>query len=311
MKRFIRIVLGVVAAAAVALFVAWLVLRRDDIPYATLEKTYAHPADAFVELKSGVRVHYRIEGKADGETILLLHGIGGDLDVWSGWVGELGAQYRIVSIDLPGHGLTRAPEGYEASIPGFVEVVEEFVQAAGISRFALGGSSMGGNVAWLYARQHPERLDALVLVDAAGWRAPRGGVKSALYGMVATSPVGGVIASLDPKLVLGSATGAAGRDADLARAPGHRRILLSLFLKRGEDANATAGRVAGITAPTLILWGGKDNVIAPADAGKFAAAIPGAKVVTFPAAGHLPHKDVARESAAAVAEFLGGLTRRP
>jgi pimeloyl-ACP methyl ester carboxylesterase len=253
MKRFIRIALGVGAAALVALVIAWLVLRRDDIPYATLEKTYVHPADAFVELKSGVRVHYRIEGRADGQTALLLHGVGGDLDVWSGWVAELGDRYRIVSIDLPGHGLTRAPPGYEPSIPGFAGVVEEFAGAAGLSRFALVGNSMGGNVAWIYALEHPERLDALVLVDAAGWRAPRGGFKTALYGFVGDSPLADLIATLDPRLMLERYV--AERSTDLARAPGHRRVMLSLFLDRGEEANATAGRLAPIAAPTLIVWG--------------------------------------------------------
>lgn len=309
MKRFIRIALGVVAAALVALIIAWLVLRRDDIPYAALEQTYAHPADEFFELKSGVRIHYRIQGKADGETILLLHGVGGDLDVWSGWVAELGDRYRIVSIDLPGHGLTRTPPGYEPSIPRFAGVVEEFAGAVGLSRFALAGNSMGGNVAWIYALQHPERLDALVLVDAAGWRAPRGGIKTALYGFVGDSPLADVIATLDPKLMLEKR--ATVRSADLGRAPGHRRVLLSLFLERGEEANATAGRLAPIAAPTLILWGEKDDVIAPAEAGKFAAAIKGTKTAMFPGAGHLPHKDAPRESAAAVAEFLDGLPKRP
>jgi pimeloyl-ACP methyl ester carboxylesterase len=302
MKRFIRIALGVAAAGIVALAVAWLALRRDDIPYAALEQTYASRADAFVDLKSGIRLHYRIEGKPDGRTLVMLHGVGGDLDVWSGWVGELGSRYRVVSLVLPGHGPTRAPAGYSPSIPGFAETVEEFVDAVGISRFALAGNSMGGNVAWVYALQHPERVDALVLVDAAGWRAPRGGFKTALYGFVGDSPLTDAIATLDPKLMLEK--GAGERAVDLARAPGHRRVLLSLFLERGEEANATAERLAPITAPTLILWGEKDDVIAPAEARKFAAAIKRARVVMFRGAGHLPHRDMPRETAAAVAGFL-------
>jgi pimeloyl-ACP methyl ester carboxylesterase len=303
MKLFIRIALGVVATTLIALVIAWFALRRDDIPYATLEAKYAHPADAFVDLENGVRIHYRTEGKADGPSLVLLHGIGGDLDVWSPWVKELGPGYRLISIDLPGHGLTRAPDGYDASISGFADLVEEFAAATGLSRFALAGNSMGGNVAWIYAARHPERLDALVLVDAAGWRAPRG-LKTGFYSFLADSPLAPVLASLDPKLALGAETGATLRGLDLARAPGHRRIVLSLFLKRAEDVNATPERLAPIAAPTLILWGEADPVIAPSDAQKFAAAIKGSKVVMIPGAGHLPHQDAPQSSAAAVASFL-------
>src|SRR6185295_14233804 len=86
------------------------------------------------------------------------------------WVQRLKDEdYHIVSIDLPGHGLTRAPAGYHASIEALRDSVYAFTQAKQLTRFAIAGNSMGGNVAWEYAIAHPEQLDALILVDAAGW----------------------------------------------------------------------------------------------------------------------------------------------
>ena len=69
--------------------------------------------------------------------------------------------------------------------------------------------------------------------------------------------------------------------------------------------SASAEALRGINVPTLILHGGSDVLIEPASAGKFAAAIPGAKVLIYPNVGHLPQIEIPQRSAVDVAEFLG------
>jgi pimeloyl-ACP methyl ester carboxylesterase len=68
--------------------------------------------------------------------------------------------------------------------------------------------------------------------------------------------------------------------------------------------SASPAALRGINVPTLILHGEKDVLIEPASAGKFAAAIPGAKVLIYPNVGHLPQIEIPQRSAADVAEFL-------
>src|SRR5262245_38711631 len=163
------VLVGIIALIATA---GYFILKRPDIPYETLAARYETSASRYVDLPNGVRMHYRDEGQ--GPTLLLIHGFSASLQTWEPWVERLATgdarinDYRVISIDLPGHGLTSAPEGYEASIDAFRDVVAEFVQSQNLQSFALAGSSMGGNVAWEYALAHPDQVEALILVDASG-----------------------------------------------------------------------------------------------------------------------------------------------
>jgi hypothetical protein len=101
----VGIVLG---ALLVALALAWLKFRGPDIPYQVLEEKFCNDASRFVDLPGGFHVHYQDEGHPSLPLIVLLHGFGDSYTSWDGWVRELGGQYRIIRLDFPGHGLTRA-----------------------------------------------------------------------------------------------------------------------------------------------------------------------------------------------------------
>jgi pimeloyl-ACP methyl ester carboxylesterase len=92
------------------------------------------------------------------------------------------------------------------------------------------------------------------------------------------------------------------RWAEFQRAPGHRAILMSV--DPGAFGRASAAVLRDINVPTLILHGDSDVLIEPASARKFAAAIPGAKVLMYPDVGHLPQIEIPQRSAADAAEFL-------
>jgi pimeloyl-ACP methyl ester carboxylesterase len=92
------------------------------------------------------------------------------------------------------------------------------------------------------------------------------------------------------------------RWAEFQRAPGHRAILMSL--NPAGFGNASADALHAITVPTLVLNGESDVLVEPASAAKFAAAIPGAKLIVYPHVGHLPQIEIPERSAADVAEFL-------
>src|ERR1700748_2350769 len=114
--RHVLIILGIVVAVLVGLFVYF---SAADIPRATLEAKYATAPSQFVDLTypstlpdapaaTGVtaRAHYRIRGAADAPTILLLHGSNASLFTWEPWSNTLADKFRVVSVDLPAHGLT-------------------------------------------------------------------------------------------------------------------------------------------------------------------------------------------------------------
>ena len=318
MKTFGKIVLWLLAALVVLLVIGWFALQRPDTPYATLEATYANAESQFMDLPGGVRVHYRDEGNAAGPTLVLVHGFSASLHTWEPWVERLGGDYRIISFDLPGHGLTRAPQGYKASIDGYADIVDQVATRLGAPKFVIAGNSMGGNVAWVYALKHPEKLDGLVLVDAAGWPDQYEGEDEPLVFKVLANPVGrALIGKLDStEMVRGGLRAAfeptpdmaneamVQRYVQMARAPGHRDVILALMTGYAGRPTATKEKLAAIKVPTLIMHGDTDKLIPVGDARKFADAIPGSTLIVYPQTGHVPMEQIADKSAADLREWL-------
>jgi pimeloyl-ACP methyl ester carboxylesterase len=323
-----RILVGLALLLGLALVLAvggYFTLKRPDIPYDTLAATYETPASLYADLPSGVRMHYRDQGARDGPALLLLHGFSASVHTWEPWVRELGSQYRVISVDLPGHGLTSAPENYDASIEVFRDAVAEFTQTIGLERFAIAGNSMGGNVAWEYALAHPDQVEALILVDASGWPETRAALASepAVFKVLRNPVLGSLLRDLDNTRLIRQGLRSAFADpdlvddamvqrySDLSRAPGHRAILLQMTLGFRDRNYATPERLAALRMPVLIMLGAQDRVVAPEQAQLFANAIAGAQLVRFENAGHIPHEEVAAESALAAHEFLYAIHEAP
>ncbi|HEX6866149.1 MAG TPA: alpha/beta fold hydrolase, partial [Caulobacteraceae bacterium] len=169
MKTLGKVLLWTLLAIAVLLVAGWAVLYRADVPYETLEAKYANAESQFTGVPGAVRARYRDQGNPDGPVLVMVHGYSASLETWEPWVARLGGDYRIITLDLPGHGLTRTPPGYQPSIDAFADYVEQVTEQLGVHNFTLIGNSMGGHTAWVYALKYPQRLDGLVLVDAAGW----------------------------------------------------------------------------------------------------------------------------------------------
>jgi pimeloyl-ACP methyl ester carboxylesterase len=310
-----RKVLGIILAILLAIIAAaWLKLRGPDIPYETLEAKYAAADSHFVDLPGGYRAHYRENGDPSLPTLVLLHGFGDSFMTWEGWVRELAPQFHIISLDFPGHGLTRAPAGSVLSGDSLADFVDAFAAKLALPKFAVAGNSMGGGAAWQLAVRHPERIDALILVDAAGFAndKPAGDVPlgfkilryrlgRALLSKIDNRPLidQGLKADVHDKTLI--TEGLVDRFAEFQRAPGHREILMGINLGAGVS---TAQLLSTIKVPTLILWGESDPLIEPAAAKKFAAAIAGSKLITYPRVGHLPQLEIPQRSAADTAAFL-------
>jgi len=316
MKVFGITVAAVFGIVVLLVAIAWLKLRGPDIPYATLEAKYADADSHFVDLPGGIHLHYQEFGASAAPLLVLLHGFGDSYTSWEGWVPELKGKFHLISVDFPGHGLTRAPAGYELGGAGLADLIDALAVKLDLPKFALAGNSMGGGVAWQFAVRHPERLNALILVDAAGFPndAPPPAVPLA-FRILQYRLGRAFLRNIDnrPLIDQGLKTDVfdqrvitpalVDRWAEFQRAPGHRAILMSL--NPGAFGQASAAALQQIHVPTLILHGDHDPLIEPASARKFAAAIPEAKLIMYPQVGHLPQIEIPQRSAADVAEFLG------
>jgi pimeloyl-ACP methyl ester carboxylesterase len=305
----------ILAVLSVALVVAWLKFRGPDIPYATLEARYSDGASRFADLPGGLRVHYEDDGDSDLPLLVLLHGFGDSYTTWEGWARDLKGRFRIISLDFPGHGLTRAPQGYQLGADGLADFVDAFASQLALPRFAVAGNSMGGGVAWTLALRHPQRISALILVDAAGFPNEMPPAKIPLAFRILQYRLGrALLRNIDnrPLIDEGLKTDVYDKSlitpalvtrwAEFQRAPGHRSILMSSNPRAFSQASDAA--LHTIAVPTLVLHGENDVLIEPASAHKFAAAIPGAKLILYRHVGHLPQLEIPQRSAGDVADFL-------
>lgn len=292
-------------ATIIAAFVAITFACTSDreIPRAVLETEYAAPPSQFVTLNDGARVHFRDRGPRDAPVLILLHGFSGSLFVWEKWSVALSQPadrqraYRVIALDLPGNGLTGAVPSGDYSQAAMTELLKRFADKLGLQRFALAGNSMGGAVAARFAERYPARVTHLILIDAAGAQtSTRPRLHAAWW--AASTPL---IDRWFLHLLLGQLN-------ELSRMQGTPQTLLARF--RLPDDDYVWQHVTAIKAPTLILWGEADHTIPVASAYAWQKAIPGAKLVIYPHAGHVSMVD-APQSVEDVRVFLARDVKDP
>jgi pimeloyl-ACP methyl ester carboxylesterase len=312
-RKRVLIPLGVI----LLILAAFLLLRTSDTDRDEMIAKYSGPAGAFVAGPAGQQVHYRDQGERGGPAIILIHGANSSLQTWEPVVKSLGTDYRVVTLDLPGHGLTGATPDTDYSAEGMMAAVDVVAAKLGLDHFILGGNSMGGWVSWRYAIDHPDRVDALLLIDAAGMPLRKGekAPPSNVGFRVLEYPFGRWLATqITPRmLVEQSLRGSVEKQAivdekmidrywELLRFPGNREA--TVLRARMNREPAMAARVGEIKAPTLILFGDKDRLINPSAAQTFNERIAGSEVVLLPGIGHLPMEEAPDATAAAIADFL-------
>jgi pimeloyl-ACP methyl ester carboxylesterase len=312
-----RIFQGVGLLIVLALVVIAVSVVRFDKTKDELAAKYAGAPSQFIELPSGAVAHVRDQGNAQGPALVLIHGSNASLHTWEPWVALLGAKYRIVTMDMPGHGLTGAVPGDDYSRAGMVAFTHQVLQKLGLAHYAIGGNSMGGGVAAQYAEDYPGEVTALILVDAAGLpRERQPGEKIPLGFRIAQIPVlNKIMLYVSPRSIFAEGVRKVFVDQskvtdemidryyDLNLYDGNRRATGIRFRNPSTD-QAVAEKLGQIRAPVLVLWGEKDGLIPVANAYEFQKRISGAKVVVYPDVGHIPMEEAPERSAADVDGFL-------
>jgi len=289
-----------------------------SLPPETLIARYANDRSRFVDV-GGVKAHVREQGNPDGVPIVLIHGSNDSLHVWEGWARELGREARVISVDLPGHGLTGAWPRDEYTVEAYADFIEVLIDTLHLDKVVVAGHSLGAAVAWTFAATRPDRVIQLVLVDAAGY--PRRDGDVPLPTRLARTPFVGDLgiyfkpeglvrrslteAYADPAMVTPERVR---RLADLQRFPGNRQATLQRARKQ-DPLDPTPLR--RIDVPTLIIWGAKDRWVPVGDAFRFQEDIKGAKLEIFENLGHNPMEEAPRATAAVVAAFLANAPLPP
>lgn len=276
---------------------------------------------------NGINLHY-LDWRGSGPTLICLHGLSSQAHTWDQLAEALIPQYRVIAIDLRGHGDSeKPPTGYATA--DFAADLEGFAGRLGISRFILLGHSLGARIAALYAGLHADRLSHLILEDPAfpirpgppGSPNPVIEQENARPATFATLEEAIAFIGSEADQMTARPHRAAwtkqqlrkyATDALRQRADGawewkysHRAVLeiVELIEKKGHgDIMANA---RNITAPTLLVRGADSQVCPSENAQEIETAIPNCRVVVVSGVGHSIHSEKPAEFVAAVKEFLG------
>jgi len=252
----------------------------------------------------GQKIHYVEAGVAGAPNVILLHGLGGSSQVWQFNIGPLAEKYHVYVPDQIGFGKSDKPL-VNYRIRTYVDFLDQFCKQLKIERASLIGNSMGGWIAASFTAAFPDRVDKLVLEDAAGYTPPKDFDMKTLSGLNPTTREGMKV--LVSKVFYNKAlvTDLAIEQAittRLAAGDGYTINSITESITRGEDFIDDA--VKTIKRPTLIIWGREDGLVLLSDGQRFNKDIAGSKLIVFDQCGHVPNIEKAAEFNAAVIKFL-------
>ena len=272
---------------------------------------------------SGVNVRYVHAGQ--GPVVLLLHGLGASSITWCRNIVPLAqAGYTVLALDLPGHGDSDKPSHLNYDPTAAVHLIRDFIDALGVKRLSLVGSSAGGLIVGLFALEHPNRVDRLILVGSGGM-----GRKVAWFLRLVSLPV---VGELVYQPWLHRRIGVA-RQIFYRRPPFLDQVLPELDRVRNSNGARHAAlrsirssinhfglreqryivdRLKDLPVPLLTVWGQNDIVIPVAHAETVRKDLPNSVVRVLPECGHWPHMEKAEEFNELLIQFLrGGLADIP
>jgi pimeloyl-ACP methyl ester carboxylesterase len=318
-RKIARWLIGLGAALALLLVGPFLIPvppLADTVPPEQL----ADPDSRFVEV-NGITVHYKQAGSGE-PALLLLHGFGASTFSWRAVLGPLSQGRTVVAYDRPGFGLTERPMPGEWSGPNpyapeaQAELAVGLMDALGFERAVLVGHSAGGTAALWTALAHPERVEALVLVDAAVYlgggappwlrpllRAPQlrrlgplllRGIRrwgNRLLRMAWHDP-----SRITPDLWEGYLKPLRAKDWD--------RALWELV--RAGHPLGLEDRLSEVRVPVLVITGDDDRIVPTAQSIRLAGELPQARLVILPECGHVPQEECPEAFLEALDAFLEG-----
>jgi pimeloyl-ACP methyl ester carboxylesterase len=318
-KRILRII-GIVLTALILIvligpFFVPVPPLKDTVPAEQL----ADADSRFVEI-NGINVHYKTYGQGE-PTFILLHGFGASLFSWREVTEPLSKFGTVVAYDRPAFGLTERPMKWEGESPygpqAQVDLVIGLMDKLNIKKAILVGNSAGGTVSMQVALQHPERVQALILVDAAVYA---GGGAPFWVRPILNTPQMNHLGPLVARQLQA-------QGVEFIKTAWHdpSKITPDIFdgyqkplqienwdkalwqLTVASKESGIVARLDEITMPTLVITGDDDRIVPTEQSLRLADELPNAELKVIAQSGHLPHEEKPIEFMQAVTEFLSTL----
>lgn len=244
-----------------------------------------------------------------GPAVVLVHGFPLDGAMWSGVARALSTRFRVLKPDLPGRGATEVPAAGIEEYADFLQAIVDGVDGP----VGVAGFSFGGYVTLALMRRRPGSVRALALVDTRASADDDAGraKRDETIASVRENGVAPLVEGMPPKLLSPESLG---RHDLLERV---QRIIarqkpesVEADLVAMRDRPDASALLPSISVPTIVIVGERDALTPPADSEAMAAAIPGARLVTVPGAGHLTPMERPRAVSDPLTDFfasaLGG-----
>jgi pimeloyl-ACP methyl ester carboxylesterase len=319
MKRFLRIFLLIIGALLGILLVGPFLVPVPPLKGTVPAETLADPDGQFTQV-NGLKVYYKLAGRGQ-PALVLMHGFAANLYSWREVFGPLAKAHKVAAFDRPAFGLTERPLQWSGQNPysaaAQVELATGLMSQLGLEKAVLVGNSAGGAIALQIALEHPELVQALILVDAAVYES--GGTPPFLK-MLFRTPQG---RRLGPLLVRsfpkwGMKIGQMAWHDPSKFTPeeweGYRKPMMvdnwdrALFeMFAADNSNDLPQHLAEIKIPALVITGDDDRIVPTADSVRLSQELPNAKLVVIPQCGHVPHEECPQAFLEAVNEFLDSL----
>ena len=256
----------------------------------------------------GLHIEYLEGGK--GDALVLLHGFGANKDNWTRIGKHLTPHFRVIAPDLPGFGQSSPDPGGDYTISIQAERVKAFVRTLGIKSFHLGGNSMGGNIAGVYAASYPKDLKSLLLIAPAGIASSEPSemfrwLKDGKPNPLVVESVEDYERLLDFVFVKRPFIPRPIKKFLIKEAIQHRPLNRKIFKQlRSVGVPPLEDLLKGLPVPTLIVWGEKDRVLHVSGAKILESVMPKAKAEVMDSVGHLPMIEKPEETAGLYLSFL-------
>ena len=294
-----------------------------DVPRDKVISKYANEASEFVELSDGSLIHYRDEGNKSGEVIFLIHGFNGSLFNYEPLLPYLTDLYRVISIDLPAHGLTGAVNSNLYSFQAFQEVIEQVVDLLEVDEFYLVGHSMGGMIAWRYALDNLDKLKGLIIIGSAFFASEKEfedfqsiNAPPLAFEMIESKFFIRLLEFITPRILVKEGISQTVYDQkivtdelveqfhDIVLMEGTRVAIGKIAEVLEDDFIANPEDLQKITIPALILHGEEDNLVDIRFIDHFVKRIPNVKLISYAKVGHMPPMEIPAQLAQDMREFI-------
>lgn len=248
------------------------------------------------------------ENESDGPVVVMLHGFSANKTSWLRLAQQFGDQYKMILLDLKGHGENAQDLKASYHIADQVAFVHSAAAALKLSKFHLIGNSMGGAISSLYAARHPEQVASLTLISPAGVHDIPSEMDALLKdGQNPLIPRSeeGFYHVLDfvmsEKPFIPAAIAKAEAEISVARLPINEKIFADI---RADLEVGLDKEFPKIKAPALIIWGDEDNAINVKNIDRYAELLSGARKEVLEGIGHVAMIEVPEYTAELIASFI-------